>query len=108
MTKNICCVGSNVTSRLLKLFENDKRTNFSIFTIIFLLFVLLLMSRRFYLFFTLFFLQKGCQWMGMTPPMNIQTRVQLMRDACPPSLPAHSQLYHSIGPINVVGFYSFH
>ena len=78
-----------------------------LFSLFFLLFVLLFLSRRFYLFFNLSFLQKGCQWMGMTPPMNIQTRVQLMRDACPPSLPAHSQLYHSIGPINVVGFYSF-
>ena len=82
---------------------------FSLFTIFFLSsFRSSFLSCRFYLFFTLSFLQKGCQWMGMTPPMNIQTRVQLMRDACPPSLPAHSQLYHSIGPINVVGFYSFH
>ena len=84
--------------------------------------VLIFLFSLFFFFFSFFFfrlvvftylliflsLQKGCQWMGMTPPMNIQTRVQLMRDACPPSLPAHSQLYHSIGPINVVGFYSFH
>ena len=84
--------------------------------------VLIFLFSLFFLFFSFFFLcvvvftyfliflslQKGCQWMGMTPPMNIQTRVQLMRDACPPSLPAHSQLYHSIGPINVVSFYSFH
>ena len=97
-----------LTSRLLKLLDNDKRTNFSFFTIFFFFSFFFFLSRRYNLFFTLFFLQKGCQWMGMTPPMNIQTRVQLMRDACPPSLPAHSQLYHSIGPINVVGFYSFH
>ena len=80
---------------------------FSLFTIFFLLFVLLFCLVVFTYFLIFLSLQKGCQWMGMTPPMNIQTRVQLMRDACPPSLPAHSQLYHSIGPINVVGFYSF-
>jgi hypothetical protein len=41
-----------------------------------------------------------CEWNGMVPPMEVDS-IELMRDACPPTHPAHAALYCDVGPVTI-------
>ena len=41
-----------------------------------------------------------CEWNGMVPPMEVDS-IELMRNACPPTHPAHAALYCDVGPVTI-------